>query len=81
MRGTGQVTPTLFLIGPDGPLMLVPENLSDDRAKDDFATNARLMCIAHAATAAAMTLEAWAKFAKPNEKFDMTEPPRAAISG
>ena len=44
-------------------------------AKDDFATTARLMCIAHAATACVMALEAWAKFAKPDEKLDMTEPP------
>ena len=79
MRGTGRVTPTLFLIGPDGPLMFVPESLADDGAKDDFATNARLICIAHAATACVMALEAWAKFAKPGEKFDMTEPPSEAF--
>jgi hypothetical protein len=79
MRGTGRVTPALFLIGPDGLLMFVPESLADDSAKDDFATQARLMCIAHAATACVMTLEAWAKFAKPGEKFDMTEAPSEAF--
>jgi len=79
MRGTGRVTPTLFLIGPDGPLMFVPESLANDGAKDDFATNARLVCIAHAATACVMALEAWAKFAKPGEKFDMTEAPSEAF--
>lgn len=79
MRGTGRVTPALFLIGPDGPLLFVPESLEDENAKDDFATKARLMCIAHAATAAVMTLEAWAKFAKPGEKFDLTEAPSEAF--
>jgi hypothetical protein len=79
MRNTGRVTPTLFLIGPDGPLMFVPESLADENAKDDFATTARLMCIAHAATATVMTLEAWAKSAKPGEKMDMTEPPSEAF--
>ena len=79
MRNMGRVPPTLFLIGADGPLMFMPESLADDSAKDDFATTARLMCIAHAASACVMTLEAWAKFAKPGEKFDMTEAPSEAF--
>jgi hypothetical protein len=79
MRNTGRVTPALFLIGPDGPLMFVPESLADDGAKDDFATTASLMCIAHAATATVMTLEAWLKYATPGEKLDMTEPPSEAF--
>ena len=79
MRNIGRVPPALFLIGADGPVMFMPENMADDGAKDDFATTARLMCIAHAATATVMTLEAWAKFAKPGEEFDMTEPPSEAF--
>jgi hypothetical protein len=79
MRNMGRMPPTLFLIGPDGPLMFMPESLEDGAAKDDFATNARLMCIAHAATAVVMALEAWAKFATPGEKFDETEPPSEAL--
>ena len=79
MRNLGRVPPTLLLIGAAGPAMFIPENMADDGAKDDFATNARLMCIAHAAAACVMTLEAWAKFAKPGEKFDMTEPPSEAF--
>jgi len=59
MRGTGRVTPAVFLIGPDGLLMFVPESLADEHAKDNFADQARLMCIAHAATACVMTLGAW----------------------
>lgn len=79
MRNIGHLRPTLFLIGGDGPMMFMPESLADDRAKDDFATKARLMCIAHAATACVMALEAWATFAKPNEKLDVTEPPSEAF--
>ena len=71
--------PTLFLIGTDGPLMFMPQSVADASAKDDFATNARLMCIAHAATAVVMALEAWMKTAKPGEKMDMTEPPSEAF--
>jgi len=79
MRNMGRVPPTLFLIGADGPVLFIPESLADDRAKDDFATTARLMCIAHAASACVMTLEAWAKFAKPGEKLDLTEAPSEAF--
>ena len=79
MRNMGCVPPTLLLVGADGLVMFIPENLADVGAKDDFATNARLMCIAHAANACVMTLEAWAKFAKPGEKFDMTEAPSEAF--
>lgn len=79
MRNMGRVPPTLFLIGADGLVLFMPENMADDRAKDDFAATARLMCIAHAASTCVMTLEAWAKFAKPGEKFDMTEAPSEAF--
>lgn len=79
MRNMGRMPPTLFLIGPDGPLMFMPESLADGAAKDDFATNARLMCIAHGATSVVMVLEAWVKFAKPDEQFDETEAPSEAI--
>ena len=79
MRNIGRLPPTLFLIGPDGPMIFMPESLADDSAKDAFANNARLMCIAHGATAVVMALEAWAKFATPGEKFDMTEAPSEAF--
>jgi hypothetical protein len=79
MRNMGRMPPTLFLIGANGSFMFIPDNLADEHAKDDFATTARLMCIAHAATAAVMALEAWMKCAKPGEKLDMTEPPSEAF--
>jgi hypothetical protein len=79
MRNIGRVPPALFLIGADSPVIFIPENMADERAKDDFAATARLMCIAHAASACVMTLEAWAKFATPGEKLDMTEAPSEAF--
>ena len=78
-RNLGRLPPTLFLTGPDGLLMFMAESLADDSAKDDFATYARLACIAHGATAVVMALEAWIKFAKPGEKLDETEPPSEAV--
>ncbi len=79
MRNSGKMSPTLFLIGAEGPLMFVPASLTDADEKDAFATAARLMCITHAATVAVMALEAWMKCAKPGEKLDMTEPPSEAF--
>jgi hypothetical protein len=79
MRNSGKMSPTLFLIGADGPLMFVPASLVDANEKDAFATTARLVCIAHAATAIVMALEAWLKTATPGEKLDMTEAPSEAF--
>ena len=79
MRNSGKMSPTLFLIGADGPLMFVPASLVDADEKDAFATTARLVCIAHAATVCVMALEAWMKTATPGEKLDMTEPPSEAF--
>jgi hypothetical protein len=59
--------------------MFVPASLADENEKDAFATTARLMCIAHAATVAVMALEAWMKMATPGEQMDMTEPPSEAF--
>jgi hypothetical protein len=80
MRGTGSLPPTLFLIGSDGKqIMLMPQNLADVQAKDDFATQSKLMAVACGATVAVIALEAWMKTAKPGEKFDMTEAPSEAF--
>jgi hypothetical protein len=79
MRNSGKMSPTLFLIGADGPLIFVPASLIDANEKDSFANTARLVCIAHAATVSVMALEAWMKSATPGEKMDMTEPPSEAF--
>ena len=79
MRNSGKMSPTLFLIGADGPLMFVTASLVDANEKDAFANTARLVCIAHAATVCVMALEAWMKTATPGEKMDMTEPPSEAL--
>ena len=79
MRNSGSMPATLFLIGNDGPMMFMPENLRDDEAKDEFADNARLICISHNASACVMAMEAWMKLAKPGEKLDTTEMPSEAF--
>ena len=57
-----------FLIGSEGLLMFMPDSLADEDAKDDFATNARLMCIAYAATSVVMALEAWVRVCQARRK-------------
>ena len=79
MRRSGTLSPTLFLIGTDGPMMFQPATLANEQDKDDFANAARLVCIAHDATACVMTLEAWLKTAQPGEELDLTEPPSEAM--
>lgn len=78
-RNSGTMAPTLFLIGSDGPMMFVPQTMADDRDKDNFANTSRLMCVAFAASACVMALEAWMKTAKPGEKLDVTEPPSESL--
>ena len=79
MRARGKVLPTLLAVGPGGPLFFVPASLKDERAKDQFANLARLICIAHAATAAVMILEAWMKLASADGKLDLTVPPSESM--
>jgi len=44
--------------------MFATGSLADEDEKDAFATNARLLCIARAATACVMALESWMKMAR-----------------
>lgn len=79
MRKIGNVPPTMMGLSPRGPLFFVPSAMTDDRAKDNFANTARLICVAHDATAAVMILESWMKLATPGETLDTTEAPSEAI--
>ena len=79
MRKIGNVPPTMMGLSPRGPLFFVPSAMTDDRAKDNFANTARLICVAHDATAIVMILEAWMNCAPPGETLDMQERPSEAI--
>jgi len=80
MRGTGNLPPTLFLVGSDGKqVMFMPQNLADVQDKENFANLSKLMAVATGATVAVMALEAWVKTAKPGEDFDKTEMPSEAF--
>ena len=79
MRVRGSVAPTLFAVGAGGPICFIPSSLKDERAKDQFANIARLICVAHAATAAVMIIEAWMKTASPDGTLDLTVPPSQSL--
>jgi hypothetical protein len=79
MRNIGHVPPSLLADSPTGLIHFVPTNLKDERAKDNFANTARLICVGYEATAAVLVLEAWIKIAKPGEALDMSEPPSEAF--
>jgi len=77
MRKNGRVPPTVLAATPNGVLCYVPNDLSDVRAKNDFANTARLICAAYAATAVVMALESWVTMAKSGEPLDDTPPSEA----
>lgn len=79
MRGIGRVPPTFLALCPARLLFYLPDSMGDERAKDSFANTARLICIAHDATAVVMILESWMKMAAPGETLDPTERPSEAL--
>jgi len=79
MRQAGRVPPTVMAVSPKGLLIYLPESMGNERAKNDFATTAQLICIAHDVAAVVLILESWMKMAAPGETLDATEPPSEAI--
>ena len=63
MRHQGRVPPTFLAQTQEGLIAYFPERMGDERAKDNFAQTARLISIAHEATAIVMILESWVKLA------------------
>lgn len=72
--------PTLIAVGPSGSVFFVPSKMVDERAKDKFVAAARLVCVAHAATAAVIILEAWMKVAAADGSLDLSVPPSEALN-
>ena len=69
MRKFGSVAPMLIAVTPKGPIHFVPDKLTDERAKDNFANTARLITTGYGATAAVMILESWMTVAGPDGKL------------
>ena len=80
MRTKGKVPPALIAVGPSGSLFFIPSAMENERAKDNFANMARLICVAHGATAAVVILEAWMAVAAVDGSLDLAVPPSEALN-
>jgi hypothetical protein len=80
MRMRNKVPPALIAVGPSGSIFFVPSTMDDVRAKDNFANVARLICIAHGATAAVLIIEAWMSVAAADGSLDLNVPPSEALN-
>jgi hypothetical protein len=58
-----------------GPIALSAEGFKGEHAKDKFATAARLICIAHRATATVLASESWVVLASKDKALDLSKPP------
>ena len=79
MRQFGRVPPAMMAQRPNGGLFYMPEKMGDERAKDNFANTAALICIAYDVSAVVLILEAWIKVAAPGETLDLKERPSEAL--
>jgi len=78
MRTRGKVPPGLIAVGPSGSIFFAPSTMDDVRTKDNFANMARLICIAHGATAAVLIIEAWMAVVAGDGSLD--QPPSEALN-
>ena len=75
MRNLGQMQTTLFIHGKEGKAILVPKNMDSDAAKDRFAEDSRIMCIAQGADAVVYCSEAWMLTPKHDKPLDLSVAP------
>jgi len=79
MRKIGSVPPTFLAATPSGLLTFIPSTMSDERAKDNLANTARLICVGYEAVAVVLMIEAWMRLAPPGGKLDLDTPPSEAL--
>jgi hypothetical protein len=75
MYGEGHCPPRLFMDGIEGKAIFSPPKMSSEQAKDNFATMAKLVCIAHGANATVFVSEAWMLKPKEGQKVDLSVRP------
>jgi len=69
MREDGALLPSIFAASADGLFLLGSKPVNEELEKKEFATDARLICTAQAATAVVLAVEAWVLEAKPGERL------------
>lgn len=79
LRQDGTFPPTCFLLAKQGPVIFQPGPVTDAASKDRMAMLVQLFCVAHAATAVVMVMEAWASFGTPDAPLDPKEMPSETL--
>jgi len=74
LLSNGTVPPMLFFHGVNGMKTYSPDYMPDERSKDEFVDNARILCIAHGADAAVFLAEAWINVPRPVEALNFSKP-------
>jgi hypothetical protein len=69
LREDGALFPSLFAASPQGLFLLGGRPLKEALEKKEFATDARLICTAQAATAVVVAMETWVLEARPGERL------------
>ena len=69
MREDGALLPSIFAASPDGLFLLGSKPVNEEVEKKEFATDARLICTAQAATAVVLAVEAWVLEARPDGRL------------
>ena len=80
MRTAGSIPPTVIADTADGYVFCVPGAFTDDAAKDRFADVARLLAVAHNASALVLIAEAWASLPDASGHLDTDTPPSQSPS-
>ena len=77
LRRHGQLFPAFYALSPEGLSLYIAPSL-EDREKDAHAANVRLVCAAQGAVVAALAIEAWVRFPRPGERWDLQPRPSLA---
>ena len=75
MRTAGSMPPTVIADTAEGYVFCIPGVFTDDAAKDRFADVARLLAVAHNASALVLIAEAWASLPDARGRIDAETPP------
>jgi hypothetical protein len=75
IRTAGSLPPTVIADTAEGYVFCVPGVFTDDAAKDRFADVARLLAVAHSASALVLIAEAWASLPDARGHIDAETPP------
>jgi len=59
MRAEGRLLPTLFTVSPDGLCFFDAPPIDNDADAGEFASRARLICAAQAASVMVVAMEIW----------------------